>query len=926
MLMMPVRLPFFLYALFTATSSLTAQFGPQQAIPLDHPEGPLHLLDMDGDGHSDLIGLFDWNEFKWARNVNGTGMFLPPAGIATIYSAPHLYAVVDLQLDGLPDIVYVNQDFTVRTIRNLGNGNFGPPQNVGQLPGEPGAMACKDITGDGLPELILSLPLGLSGSGFGWFPNTGTGFLSLVPVEDVVNGPTSTILLLGDMDGIGGIDVVLRDGDGTMIVQRNMNADGSDWNAAIALAFPSFPYGTPELMDLDADGDLDIVATDGTVAHWAENRVSEGGEWLPFTDHLLGASDDIGSGYFALMGCGAGVSFVYAPVDGSLPMRWRTYLPQLGDLSYAGDLVDLERGAVLLIGDLDGDGRNDLIMEREEGLSWHRNLTTDPTTVLDMPTLDPLCIFGPPVVLPEMVPSGGRWTGNWVIDGVLHRANIGLAGALPVAHTVYEPQGCPVAGVSLVQLLNGPTVSPDLSAPVCTGNGPITLTAEPANVTWTGVGQDGILDPATFTGGAVVCSWTDNTGMQCASILGPVLIWNSVPVAIAPAGPFCVTDALQAVSASILPPQGGSWSGDIAGTVSNVALFDPGMGAGSYVINLHVDPTGPQQCANDASITVVVSDVIPEVTIEPFESYCANGSAITLSGAWPLGGTWSGSAIQGGVMEPLLLGPGQHVIEYSYEDPAGCAATAQTTIDLFDAVQLNWSSEDLTVCPTDGPVHFTALPSGGSWSAPIGPNGILEPSGLTEGDHPVAYIWNGPNGCTLTHDSGIITVPGITEVVLSDVPPLCDDGAPVEISANLAGTWSGTVTGEGASILFDPEQIGAGLWTVSLDATEPGSCPGAASMQVLVEVCTGMAEPDLLAALRLAPNPFQSDIGLYLELNGTVQVEVLDAAGRVVLARNRLCAGRGIMDLELGEQPNGPYIVRVRHERSVVHLRAIKAD
>ena len=60
---------------------------------------------------------------------------------------------------------------------------------------------------------------------------------------------------------------------------------------------------------------------------------------------------------------------------------------------------------------------------------------------------------------------------------------------------------------------------------------------------------------------------------------------------------------------------------------------------------------------------------------------CFNGSAETLSGGTPAGGTYTGTAVSGGVFTPSSAPIGPHAITYTVTD-SGCSNSAIDTIDV----------------------------------------------------------------------------------------------------------------------------------------------------------------------------------------------------------------------------------------------------
>ncbi|MEO8590930.1 MAG: T9SS type A sorting domain-containing protein [Flavobacteriales bacterium] len=892
-----------------------------------HPSGAdlqLHALDMDADGDLDMAGLFAGHTFKWFENTDGLGTFGSALEIADLLDECSRFDIADLDTDGLPDLVLLSTFDEVFVVRNFGAGSFSTPTSLG-FPGmATGAIRIGELTGDGLPDIILTLT-DVDGNGIGWFAGNGTGFepLALAPLQ--IGGTVSSYIAVADMDLVGGIDVVVN-GDNMVLALRNSNGDATAWEVDTISIWSEYPYNEPQLIDIDHDGDLDLAEAGNVSVHWAENPLGEGGLWGTFTDHTLEPFTSAGHGMFGHNGCGERTTLVYVPSNPGLPVRWSAWVDELDDFAYRNDVPGVPRGTDPLLADLNGDGKDDLVLGHPAGTEWYASELEEASTTLVLPAFQTLCVVGSPLAMPEAEPAGGQWSGQWIDQNILYRSNLGVTGIYPLSHTYYEPQGCPVAAVTSIQLLEGPVITPALPNVLCSGQPPIQMTSEPANVTWFGLDAGNILDPATFANGIVSCVFLDSTGAECASQTEPITVWTSLAAEIETAGPFCITDGEQLITALAQPPFGTSWSGDIVSWNSAGATFDPSIGAGDHLVILDVTAGGPGQCGNSDTLVISVSDAIPVVTTTDLAPHCADGSSFALTGAEPIGGTWSGPGVDNGLMlDPSQLTAGTYALSYTYQDPAGCAASGLAYVELVDSVALSWTVEDLIFCTTDPEVAFDAAPAGGTWSAPLSADGVLAPGTLTTGTYDLSYIWSGPNGCVLTNEPATFEIGAESVVTVDPVGTLCTTGAGVFITGSPSGTWSGTVTGQGGLVVFEPSVVGVGLWPVTLTAAAPGECPGTSTILVEVEICSGLAE-QAGTTLGLMPNPFNGQTTLTLSGAGKAQVDVLDATGRLVLSVPGTLAGTTTLPLDLGAQPNGTYTVRVLENGRFQYLRAVKAD
>ncbi len=124
--------------------------------------------------------------------------------------------------------------------------------------------------------------------------------------------------------------------------------------------------------DIDRDGDIDLVTAendDDDVTIWY-NTNGQGTSWSgrKISDNFEGATDL----YIADFGSDGWVDIVGASEDDHDVSIWR----QTSNGNFAGELRidgDLREARAIDVGDLNGDGRLDVVAGGEEGLFWYRN-------------------------------------------------------------------------------------------------------------------------------------------------------------------------------------------------------------------------------------------------------------------------------------------------------------------------------------------------------------------------------------------------------------------------------------------------------------------------------------------------------------------------------------------------------------------------
>ncbi|HCE57535.1 MAG TPA: hypothetical protein DER09_06910, partial [Prolixibacteraceae bacterium] len=134
--------------------------------------------------------------------------------------------------------------------------------------------------------------------------------------------------------------------------------------------------------------------------------------------------------------------------------------------------------------------------------------------------------------------------------------------------------------------------------------------------------------------------------------------------------PICATD--ENITPEILGVKGGTFSSSPAGLsidsntgTINIALSTPGI----YTVTYSYEAV--QGCPKTTTTTVTIN-ALPTVTCPNSFSVCEDDLPITLSGATPAGGSYSGTSVTAGVFNPATAGEGTHNITYTYTDENSC--------------------------------------------------------------------------------------------------------------------------------------------------------------------------------------------------------------------------------------------------------------
>jgi FG-GAP-like repeat len=152
---------------------------------------------------------------------------------------------------------------------NDGSARFTPLPTPSGPPGSQ-SVAIADLNGDGLPDALATTGTGLGA----WFGVGGGAFVNLTPIlPPLPPGQTASAVATGDVDGDGDQDVVIGLAGAPMLLWKNLGAANFVDASNLLPSTTLLPWKIA-LLDLDLDGDQDILLTNNSSLSGPADRIT----------------------------------------------------------------------------------------------------------------------------------------------------------------------------------------------------------------------------------------------------------------------------------------------------------------------------------------------------------------------------------------------------------------------------------------------------------------------------------------------------------------------------------------------------------------------------------------------------------------------------------------------------------------------------
>ncbi len=304
-------------------------------------------------------------------------------------------------------------------------------------------------------------------------------------------------------------------------------------------------------------------------------------------------------------------------------------------------------------------------------------------------------------------------------------------------------------------------------------------------------------------------------GSGCIDTSRNVLVSVGTPpiVSLNPLDSACQSDTMFALSGG--SPSGGTWTGiGVTDSFFNASVAGIGNTAITYTFN--------NNGCRDSATTNLYVEPSPVVFFAPLNNICETAPSLTLTNAFPPGGDFFGSGVNGGLFYPDSAGVGTHKITYVYTSSNGCSNFADQNIQVDSPDTLEFDSLP-TLCQFDAPYELVeGYPTGGNYFGPGVSSNSFDPLAAGPGIHVIGYAID--NDCGIDTGYAPIEVLPSPVVSINPIPNFCEGSVPLILSpfgSPLGGTYSGS--GVSGSAFF-PDSSGVGDHLIFYDFIDANGC------------------------------------------------------------------------------------------------------
>lgn len=461
------------------------------------------------------------------------------------------------------------------------------------------------------------------------------------------------------------------------------------------------------------------------------------------------------------------------------------------------------------------------------------NVTVIRPQAISMGSSLSVCSTASPIALGSGVsPAGGYFNGPGMIGATFYPDLAGV-GVHDVLYTIVDLNGCENTGVRRITVTAPNPVDAGPNTVVCLSSEPVDLdlSASVPGGTWSGVGVNGgFFNPTESGAGTFTINYEVNLGSQCITTDTRVItVRDDISINAGADVSFCFDEIPYDLTVDV-SRSGGTFIG--RGVVDNV--FYPSV-AGTGIHNITYKYTDAFGCKAQDSKTMTV--FFPTtVDAGPFKEVCNTSEPLDLStSAYPSGGSWTGPGVIGNTFDPEIVGVGDYILTYSYQDNNLCTVTDTRVIEVVLPETIN-AGPNITVCVSSPSIDLDldVSETGGIWSGSGVEGSFFNPSLVGEGNYVLTYTLDDGRGC-VSEDYRNVSVRGELDLDVGDPITMCYTDGIIDLGQRpnfKGGDWRGRGVIE--NNFFDPKVANPGTHVVTYEVVNEFGCRASETLEIEV--------------------------------------------------------------------------------------------
>ena len=471
--------------------------------------------------------------------------------------------------------------------------------------------------------------------------------------------------------------------------------------------------------------------------------------------------------------------------------------------------------------------------------STSSTITVSSLPVVNLDSLNPICLNNTPFVVNGGSPVGGIYYGNGISNGIFYPQISGI-GNFNINYIFTDSLGCTSNSETSLTVKPLPnTTLPPFNDLCIDATNLVLNNGLPLGGSYSGNGvNNGIFYPdssglgnhtITYTGELNGCFLSDSQTITVNPL--PILSFGLVPE-------LCVNDSLVL---NLISPTGGNYSGN---NINNGVFYSNNTNIG--INNINYTYTDINSCTNIQNISLIVNNLTNITSSNSLiKEFCLNDSISVLNNYLPIGGTYYGNGIFNNQFNPSSVGIGQQLINYEFIDSNGCLSSIIDTFNVNALPVVNLTS--IEICENSLPITLNnGLPNGGTYAGNGVFNGSFNPININPGNSILTYLITDSNNCS-NSDTSFIKINQKPVVSLNLMDNLCKNEGFITLNGGqpLGGNYSGFgVTGN----ILNTTALNTGMNYVNYSYTDSNSCSSSSidSINILQEPTISISGDSIL--------------------------------------------------------------------------------